>query len=125
MKLNLELNPALNLITGYGDDHLMINQIRHAGNLVLTPRQIVPGWAAGGFEGLTTEDIGGLCELSVEVVLIGTGERQRFPAPQLLRPLIEARIGFEIMSLPAACRTYNILASEGRSVAIAALFDPS
>lgn len=123
MKLNLELNPELNLVSGYGHDHLMINKTRHDGNLVLTTREIIPGWAPGAFDGLAVEDIEALCRLSVEVVLIGTGQRQRFPAPRLLRPLIEARIGFEIMSLPAACRTYNILAAEGRAVALAALFD--
>lgn len=125
MKLNLERNTDLNLITGYGNDHLMINKVRHDGNLVLMPRSIVPKWAPGGFEALTADQTAALCTLSAEVVLIGTGGRQRFPAAALLRPLIEAQIGFEIMTLPAACRTYNILAGEGRAVALAALFDPA
>lgn len=64
-----------------------------------------------------------MLELAPEVVIVGTGARQRFPAPQLLRPLIEAGIGFEVMDLAAACRTYNILASEGRAVAAALLLD--
>lgn len=123
MKLNLQLNPDLNLISGYGSDHLMINKVRHEGNLVVTTREVVPGWAPAGFDGLGVADIEALCRLSAEVVLLGTGAHQRFPAPQLMRPLFEARIGFEVMSLPAACRTYNILASEGRAVALAALFD--
>ena len=58
-----------------------------------------------------------------ELLLLGTGERQRFPAPGLLRPLIEARIGFEVMDLPAACRTFNILMAEGRLVAAALLIE--
>jgi uncharacterized protein len=57
------------------------------------------------------------------VVLLGTGWRQRFPAPALMRPLMDERIGYEIMDLPAACRTYNILMAEGRYVAAALLFD--
>lgn len=56
---------------------------------------------------------------------MGTGRRQRFPNPALLRPLMEARIGFEFMDLPAACRTYNILVAESRAVALALLFDPA
>ena len=46
-----------------------------------------------------------------------------FPSPALLRPLIEARIGYEVMDVAAACRTYNLLTSEGRKVAAALLFD--
>ena len=63
--------------------------------------------------------------LGVEIVLIGTGRRQRFPAPALMRPLMQARIGFEVMDLGSACRTFNILVNEGRSVAAALIFDPT
>ena len=55
--------------------------------------------------------------------MLGTGQRQRFPAPELLRPLVEAGIGFEIMDLAAACRTFNVLALEKRAVAAALLVD--
>ena len=58
-----------------------------------------------------------------KILIIGTGRRQRFPQPQLLRGLVEARIGFEFMDLAAACRTYNILVAEGRAVALALLFE--
>jgi len=113
MKLNFEQNPDLNLVTGYGADHLMINKVRHDGNVVLTTDRIVGPWAPGGFAGLRAEDFAAVLDLAPEVVIIGTGARLRFPAPQLLRPLVEARIGFEVMDLAAACRTYNILATEG------------
>lgn len=124
MKLHLDQTGSTNIITGYGADHLMINKVRHDGNLIVTDAEIHTGWAAGGFEQLCIEDITRLCELDREIVLIGTGKRQRFPAPHLLRPLMEARIGFEIMDLAAACRTYNVLVGEGRAVAAALLFDP-
>jgi uncharacterized protein len=60
-----------------------------------------------------------LTALGVDIVLIGTGERLDFPQPSVLRPLIEAGIGFEVMDTPAACRTYNILMGEERKVAAA------
>jgi len=66
-----------------------------------------------------------LRDLKPEVVVVGTGTRQRFPSPQVLRPLIEANIGYEIMDLAAACRTFNILATEGRAVVAALVFDAS
>lgn len=123
MKLNLDQNASINTVTGYGNDHLMINKVRHDGNLLLTADRIVTGWAPGGFAGLTEQDFAAARELGVEIVLIGTGSRQRFPKPALLLPLMDARIGFEIMDLAAACRTYNILVGEGRSVAAALIFD--
>lgn len=125
MKLNLQQNADLNVVTGYGPDHLMINKERHDGNTLVAANRVVAGWAPRGFDGLRAEDFAAVCELAPEVVIIGTGNRLRFPAPQVLRPLIEARIGYEVMDLPAACRTYNILATEGRAVVAALLFDPA
>ncbi len=124
MKLTLEYNPDLNLVTGYGANHLMINRVRHAGNLMLSTERVVHGWAPDGFDGLSVEDFAAVLELQPEVVIIGTGSRLRFPQHSLLRPLIDAGTGFEFMDLAAACRTYNILASEGRAVVAALMFDP-
>lgn len=126
MKLYQDNTANLNVVTGYGDDHVMVNKVRHDGNLILTAGQIRTGWAPearGDLGALRAEDLAAVAELRPEIVIVGTGQRQRFPAPALLRPLIEARIGFEFMDLPAACRTYNILVGEGRSVAVALLFD--
>jgi uncharacterized protein len=123
MKLSFEQNPDLNLVTGYGAGHVMINKVRHDGNLMITADRVLTGWAPGGFDGLTAADFAALLEFDAEVVIIGTGSRLRFPATPLLRPLIEARVGYEIMDFAAACRTYNILATEGRAVVAALLFD--
>lgn len=125
MKLNLEQDPRLNLVTGYGDGHLMINRVRHDGNLLLDANRVIGGWAPGGFAALDASDFAAIVALGPEVVLVGTGSRLRFPPVGVLRPLIEARIGYEIMDLAAACRTYNVLVSEGRAVAAALLFDPT
>ena len=125
MKLHQDTLTSINTVTGYGADHVLINKVRHDGNLLLTADRIVNGWAPGGFAGLSAKDVAQACELNAEIVLIGTGSRQRFPSPALLRPLIEARIGFEVMDLPAACRTYNVLVGEGRAVLAALLFDPA
>lgn len=124
MKLNLEQHANLNLITGYGDDHLMINRQRHDGNLIVTADRILPDWAPDGYDGLGRDDLAVFVDLRPAVVLIGTGARLRFPPPAVLRPLIEAGIGYEIMNLAAACRTYNVLVSENRAVAAGLLFDP-
>ena len=111
-------------ITHYGPDHILLNKERRIESaVVIMPREVIEDWCPGGFDGLCRADLERLRDTGAEIVLLGTGARQRFPNPALLAPLIEARIGFEIMDTPAACRTYNILMAEGRQVAAALLFD--
>jgi uncharacterized protein len=90
-------------------------------NLVLTPGTIVPAWAAGGFDGLADSDFADLLPHKPEVVLFGAGAAIRFPHPRLTRALTDAAVGIEVMDTPAACRTFNILAAEGRAVVAALL----
>ncbi|KAA3651503.1 MAG: hypothetical protein DWQ11_13980 [Proteobacteria bacterium] len=123
MKLHHDSISDKNVITGYGPDHVQINGTAHRGNLVVLPDRIETGWTTGDFHALSAAGFAALAALDCEVLLIGTGERQRFPSPALLRPLIDAQIGFEIMDVPAACRTYNILMGENRNVAAALVFD--
>jgi uncharacterized protein len=122
MKLQLNRAPDINLFTGHFEHFVTVNQVRHDTHLVVTPERIIPGWAAE-FDALTLDNFAALATLGSKIVLLGTGRRQRFPAPALLRPLIEAGISVEAMDLPAACRTYNVLALENRLVAAALLFD--
>jgi uncharacterized protein len=123
MKLHHDTPEGRNTVTGYGAGYVAINRRRHETSLVLLPDRIVEAWGMNGFDALSEADFQALRELEPELVLLGTGSRQRFPAPRLLRPLIEARIGCEVMDMPAACRTYNILMAEGRRVAAALLID--
>ena len=123
MKLHLDNPGSRNLVTGYGAGYVAINHRHHETSLVLLPDRIVAPWAAAGFDALAEDDFEVLRALAPEILLLGTGARQRFPAPALLRPLIEARIGCEVMDLPAACRTFNILMTEGRRVAAALIVE--
>ena len=122
MKLHLTKISGINVFTGYGAGYVMINRERHEKNLVVLPDRLITDWQPAGFDGLQPEHFAMLAELGAEVVLLGTGARLRFPRPELTRPLIEARIGFEVMDNQAACRTYNFLAAEERTVAAALLF---
>ncbi|MBL8480581.1 MAG: Mth938-like domain-containing protein [Rhodocyclaceae bacterium] len=125
MKLHLDKRDDTLAVTAHGPGYIEINRQRIAHGLILLPKRIAGRWAEQGFEGLTSADFAALCELGADVILIGTGMRQRFPAPALLRPLVEARLGFEVMDTPAACRTYNILMGESRAVAAALILDPA
>ncbi len=123
MKLHLDTPLGRNTVTGYGAGYVAINYRRHEASLVLLPDRLLEGWGAAGFEALAEADFQALAELAPQLVLLGTGARQRFPDPRLLRPLMAAGIGYEIMDLQAACRTYNVLMAEGRRVAAALLID--
>ena len=106
MKLYQDNNANTNVVTGYGDDHVMISRVRHEGNVLLSASRVITDWApqaAGDLSGLQAEDLAAARELGAEILIVGTGRRQRFPQPQLLRPLVEARIGFEFMDFSAAC----------------------
>lgn len=112
--------------TGHAIQHYAINQITISGtvysdSLVLMPNRVFPEWRPDSFEDIQTDDFIQLAALSPEIVVLGTGSKQRFPAHDLIRPLIESQIGFEVMATDAACRTYNILMAEGRRVAAALL----
>jgi uncharacterized protein len=110
-----------NAITGYGEGYVLVNQARHERTLVVLADQLVTDWAASTFEALTAEHLAALLALDAQIILLGTGPKLRFPKVEILAPLIRARVGYEIMDVQAACRTFNILVSEERKVAAALL----
>jgi uncharacterized protein len=121
VKLHAPAPSALNTITGYGDGFVLVNGQRHEANLIVLPDRLLP-WNVAGFEALAESDFQPFLEFDLEVLLLGTGPKQRFPHPRLTRALTDKRIGVEVMNLQAACRTYNILMAEQRRVAAALLF---
>jgi uncharacterized protein len=121
LKLHLESATGLNAITGYGEGYVMVNRRRFERSLVVLPERIIEDWPATSFETLAPEHLAALVALDREIVLLGTGARQRFPGADIMLPLIRSGVGVEIMDVQAACRTYNILLAEGRKVAAALL----
>lgn len=121
MKLHLASTGSLNTVTAYGDGYVDVNQRRYRHPILLTPQGPVQAWDVERFDGLTADSFDAALAAAPAVLLVGTGERQRFIHPCLLARLHAARIGVEAMDTHAACRTYNILMSEGRRVAAALL----
>lgn len=122
MKLHLSNTAGLNVFTAYGDDYVAVNHEKYSKNLIVLPESIIPEWSIATVATLTPADMQVLLELGTEIILLGTGNRLRFPQGILMRPFAPAGIGLEIMDMQAACRTYNILVAEGRKVAAALLF---
>jgi uncharacterized protein len=121
VKLHATRASGVNTITGYGEGYVMVNGERRASSVVVMPDRIEP-WDRKEFSQLTEADFQFLKDLGAEIVLLGTGARQRFPHPRLTAALAQAGIGLEVMDTQAACRTYNILVAEERKVAAALLF---
>lgn len=121
MKLQLAKTDGLNTFTAYGEGYVSVNGIRHEHNVAVLPDRLIPEWTRASFDSLTLADFELLAGLGAEIILLGTGNQLRFPRPELLQPLVRAQKGLEVMDVPAACRTYNILISEGRKVAVGLL----
>lgn len=121
MKFHLTRSGGRNLFTGYGDGYVKVNDARYETHVIVTPEGEVSEWSAESFETLTPAHFDALLALSPEIVILGTGERLRFPTPRITQPLAQARVGFEAMDTKAACRTYNVLMAEGRQVVAAIL----
>ena len=125
MKLHTTPTQQYQTVTGYDRDWVELNSIRYQHSLIVMPEMLPVPWAASDFDTLKAEHFAPFEAWAPDVVIIGTGQRQRFVPPSLLVSLIARRIGVESMDNQAACRTYNILMAEGRKVALAViLYDP-
>jgi uncharacterized protein len=125
MKMRADRIEGQNAIARHGPDGVVINGVEHTENVIVAWNGTIVPWQAADFDDLRAEHFARLAELRPELVLFGSGTRLRFPSPTLLKPLIDARIGIETMDTAAACRTYNVLLAEGRSVVAALLFAAS
>jgi len=108
-------------IQAYGPGWIQVGADRLTQSVIIGSRGERINWNCERFEDLTAAHFEQLAQLQTELVIFGSGPRLRFPAPSLSCALIERQIGLETMDTRAACRTYNILAGEGRCVAVALL----
>ncbi|AKJ29049.1 Mth938-like domain-containing protein [Caldimonas brevitalea] len=124
MKLQPDRIDSANVIGAHAADGVTINGQLHTSSVIVPWTGEVLPWPCSALEDLRAEHFEQVARLKPEVVLFGSGTRLRFVRPEALRPLVEAGIGMETMDTPAACRTYNVLVSEGRSVVAALLIQP-
>lgn len=121
MKFQPETFDGRNAITRHEPDAVWVNGERF-GHSILVPWQgEVLAWGADSAAALTSAHFEQLVARGCELVIYGSGARLRFLAPAVYRALIDVRIGLETMDTAAACRTYNVLAAEGRTVLAALL----
>lgn len=123
LKLHLNKDDDILLIRGYLEDRITIGEVSYDSSIILSPSRVIDHWAPRTLHDLSEEDFELMLELAPEVVLLGTGRQLRFPDRSVTRPLMQHSIGLEVMDTAAACRTYNVLAAEGRSVIASLIID--
>lgn len=124
MKMQPDRLDGVNVISRFEAQRLWVHQTPFTHSVLVPHRGEVVAWRANAFDLLEAAHFEEIVALKPELVILGLGRRLRFPPAGLLRPLISGRVGYEVMDTAAACRTYNVLASEGRSVLAALLLEP-
>jgi uncharacterized protein len=123
MKFQPDTATGSNAISRHEPGRVWVGAAPYNESVIVPWEGSVLPWSLTRFDALTAEHFERIAALAPELVIFGSGRRLRFAHPSLLRPLIDRRIGIETMDTPAACRTYNVLFSERRSVVAALLLD--
>ena len=117
MKFTLEGNANVNVIRAYSALEIVIGEHHLSSSCLVTADTLIAEWPAQTVEELQLDQLEAIFELRPELVLFGTGPRQKF-VPAAIRGAFGTKgIGTESMDLGAACRTFNILVHEERRVA--------
>ncbi len=117
MRFTQDSSAGINLIRAYGDGELRINDAKYRGAVLLSATAIVSEPDIHELNELVLVDPARILALEPEVILLGTGPRQHFPAASFGAQFLRVGIGFEVMDTGAACRTFNVLVAEQRRVA--------
>jgi uncharacterized protein len=123
MKFQPDRLEGVNTISRHAPGRVWVNATEWTGSVLVPWRGEAQAWPVAEAAALQDVHFEQLLSLQPELVIFGSGIRLRFVAPALYRALIERRIGIETMDTAAACRTFNVLASEGRSVAAALIVE--
>ena len=110
-------------LTAHGPGWVAVNNERIENSVIVGSRGERFAWDCSRFDELDAKHFAQLSGLGAELIIFGSGTRIRFPQPAWLQPLMAQRTGVETMDTAAACRTYNILAGEGRHVVAALLVE--
>jgi len=122
MEISHDAGASPNAITAYKAGEIRMRDRVIRASVIATRATVVEDWKPPPVENLAIDDFAALLPLAPDVVILGTGTSQRMPPPQLFAAFAAHGIGLEVMDTGAACRTYNLLLSEYREVAIALVF---
>ncbi|MFL6601024.1 MAG: Mth938-like domain-containing protein [Steroidobacteraceae bacterium] len=117
MKFTLEGGSNVNVIRSYSAEEIRIGEHIIRSSCVVTADALIANFPPATLDDLAVNHLEPIFELRPELVLLGTGARQRFAPAAIRASFAEKRIGLEAMDLGAACRTFNILVQEERRAA--------
>jgi uncharacterized protein len=121
MRLTDDRTGGAFLVRSYGPGEVRVGDAVLHRSCVISAERLIDDWRPQTLDELSAADLEAVFALQPEIVVLGSGARQRFPDTKLLAAILERGIGCEVMDTGAACRTYNVLVSESRR-AVAALF---
>ncbi len=121
MKFHQDPQDGYQRISAYDADSVTVSGVRLRASFVLHTQRLQENVRLPRLDALRWRDLETLVDHDLQILILGTGTRQRFPASELFADIAARGIGLEVMDSPAACRTYNILAAEGRRVAAVVL----
>ena len=120
-QLTLEKPGDHHFVRSVDEEGIRIGDTLYTDGLLLSATTLQEDWGPAELEALSDTDLESVLALKPEVILLGTGRTQQFLHPSRLAPCYRAGVGIELMTTDAACRTFNVLASEGRQVVAALL----
>ena len=120
MQLNAEGRREVNFVAGYSATEVRLRERTLTSSAIVTADRVVP-WPVHSVEALTPAMLELALELKVDVLLLATGATQVWPSAEVLAHAATRRAGLEVMALGAAARTFNLLLSDERSVALAVI----
>ena len=121
MEFNLEIPENQFFIRSIGSEGIRVHKDLFNGPFIISGQRIIPEWNVKTIEDINERTLQVIFDLQPEVVLLGTGKAQVFLPPATQAHFFREGIGFEVMTTDAACRTFNVLATEGRHVVAALL----
>jgi uncharacterized protein len=121
MRLTDDRTGGAFLVRSYAPGEVRVGDAVLHRSCVISAERLIDDWRPQTLDELSAADLEAVFALQPEIVVLGSGARQRFPDTKLLAAILERGIGCEVMDTGAACRTYNVLVSESRR-AVAALF---
>jgi len=121
VEFNLEVPQNQFFIRSFNEKGICVNKDVFNRPFIISGQRIVPEWNISCVDDINEETLQAVFDLEPEVVLIGTGNTQVFLPPAVQVHFFRRNVGFEVMATDAACRTFNVLAAEGRHVVAALL----
>lgn len=121
MQVNLHSNQG-NQFTSYDENSVTINQSAYTTNIIVSNHSIEE-LSITSIDDLDTDKLDTILKHKPDIIIFGTGNQIKYPSTEVLLKLQHSRIGFEVMSIAALCRTFNYLIGEGRNVAALIVFN--